>query len=47
MDLAKDKTSYKFLWVQTFVKMTKKEQNTNHFKNIYSHPILPINHHSH
>jgi hypothetical protein len=49
MDPIKDKTCYKFLWVQTFVKMTKKEQNKNHLKKyihtqFYQLIIIPISH---
>lgn len=40
---------YKFFWVQTFVKMTKEEQNTNHFLKyihiqFYQLIIIPISH---
>ncbi len=36
MDLVKDKTYDKFLWVQTFVKMTKNEPKKSFKKNIHT-----------
>jgi hypothetical protein len=36
MDLVKDKTYDKFLWVQTFVKMTKNEPKENHLNKMFT-----------
>jgi hypothetical protein len=36
INLAKDKTCYKFLWFQTFLKMTKKEQKENHLNKMFT-----------